>query len=267
MKSAVCLITKAYLPIDIITFVNHYITYCGFNDIIIYDNESSCCNIAELFKNNNNVIVNYLSDEEKMQYNQCQIVIYNQCLAKYKNDYDFIAFFDDDEFLWINKSKYNSINEYLENLYNRNILQFCIPWRYISYKDNEKPQFRKDSMINDMHYINNKNTDFTCVKSIVSTKLNIYECALHLFKNYDNCYYNECNSELKWNVYIDVNYDKCNFILYHYFHRSYDEWSRKLKLPGLDETSKTRYDAIIARNGLSMLDHKNFNYNTYINLF
>ena len=73
VKSEVCLITKSYYDFDIICWVDHYLNWCGFDHITIYDNETLCCNISECFKNNDRVTVYKISDEELLNIKQTNL--------------------------------------------------------------------------------------------------------------------------------------------------------------------------------------------------
>ena len=108
MKTALCCIGRLenqYAK----EFVEHY-KKLGFDKIFIYDNNQEG---EEHFED---VLQDYVDNGfvEIIDYrdlNRVQFIAYNQCYEKYKNEYDWIAFFDFDEFLILEKD--NDIKSYL----------------------------------------------------------------------------------------------------------------------------------------------------------
>lgn len=70
-----------------------YHTLIGFDKIIIYDNESDVD--LSVLHNYNNVILREWNDKEKYSQVRC----YNHCIQNDKDNFQWIAFFDTDEFI------------------------------------------------------------------------------------------------------------------------------------------------------------------------
>lgn len=90
-------------------FVEHY-KNLGFSNVIIMDNnhdgEEHFEDVLQDYIDQGFVIVENYRDQVKPQMRG-----YTEMYAKYKNDYDWIAFFDFDEFFIL--QKHNDISEYL----------------------------------------------------------------------------------------------------------------------------------------------------------
>ena len=94
-------------------YIREYIEYnkaLGFTNICLYDNNYDG---EEDF---NDVIGDYIKDgfvilKDYRNRKVCQLDAYNECYKTYGEEYDWIAFFDVDEFMFINSDK--SLHEYL----------------------------------------------------------------------------------------------------------------------------------------------------------
>lgn len=248
--SEVVLITKCYLKNDIISWVDHYLNWCGFNHIKIFDNESKCGSLAEIFKDNNKVTVITVKDNEK--YDFFQQSQYNKIIKENK-EYTYQFFCDDDEYLWFDKTKYNTINDYLSILNNKNIFAFAIPMVNISYNSNDVPQKRTNPMINECLYVNknyNTNNNSLLYKSfihinLVKIKPYAFFTVPHLVINHNtllpnNTYVNPI--EFK-DYFIQTNPSELDIKLFHYYHRSYNEWSEKMKRTRIDTENNKTYES------------------------
>lgn len=109
MKIAICAIMKDVNPIYFKEWVEHH-HRIGFDDFIIYDNDSSIPIkpigdgiFPQQFK------IHTVHGVEK------QIPSYNDCIARYKGDYDWIAFIDDDEFIIIESRNIKTFIEERKN--------------------------------------------------------------------------------------------------------------------------------------------------------
>lgn len=110
MKSAVCVIVK-----DELQYLLEWIAYqylVGFDRVIVYNNNSTDGS-AELLKK--------LSDAGKIDchfwetpsFGSPQLTAYKDCLSRYKDEHEYIAFFDADEFL---VTKNLNLQEYFKNI-------------------------------------------------------------------------------------------------------------------------------------------------------
>ena len=115
-------------------FVEHY-KKIGYDKIFIYDNndigDERFENILNKHISSNFVqIINYRGYRGKRQSPQSDAFI--DCYEKNKNNYDWLSFFDFDEFLEINKNK--NIKEYLNN----KIFKKCaIKINWLMFLDND----------------------------------------------------------------------------------------------------------------------------------
>ena len=130
IKVALCCIAKLENNY-IIEFIEHYLNL-GFNKIYIYDNndidgEQFNDKILDYINNGTVVVIN------KRGLRVQQFKVYSECYDEYKYKYDYICFFDCDEFLILNK--HNTIQEYLSQPKFNNYNLICINWQI--YDDNE----------------------------------------------------------------------------------------------------------------------------------
>lgn len=97
-------------------YIREYVEYnkkIGFTNICLYDNnrngEDDFRDVIGDYIDSGYVILKDYRDIKE----PCQFRAYNECYAEYGNEYDWIAFFDIDEFIFLNK--HHSINEYLSD--------------------------------------------------------------------------------------------------------------------------------------------------------
>lgn len=120
-------------------YVNHY-KKLGYNHIFLYDNNDiNGEKFEEILKEEVNEgfvsIINYRGYRgEKGKLGGPQLVIYYDCYEKNKNNFDWLSFFDFDEFLELKPRKI-SIQEFLNN----KRYKFCqnIKINFLFYSDNE----------------------------------------------------------------------------------------------------------------------------------
>lgn len=238
-KIALCLITRYQLEIDMQKYIEHY-NSTGVTDIFVYDNESKS-NIKNVCEKYNNVYYTFI-DENYICKNP-QHKIYTDFYNNHKNEYDYILCLDDDEYLWLNKKKYNDLQDFCEYMDKENIEQYILPWQYISYKDNERPYKRTNSMIEDCHYTYSdyfKNSKIEVgIKSIVSTKSDVYYSYVHYFTDINGNYKLWYNNKIYTTgevieSRVSIDFREADIILFHYLHRSIEEWEIKMKGPSCD---------------------------------
>lgn len=133
MRTSVCVISKneeQYLE----EWVEHY-KELGFDNVLFYDNNE------EGDDSQYNVLKNYIDEgfviyHDYRMYHNCsqQTMCYIECLKIYKKEYDWIAFFDVDEFLTLEKHK--NIKEFLTH--NKEYEKYdSIAIRWIIMDDND----------------------------------------------------------------------------------------------------------------------------------
>ena len=172
-------------------FVEHY-QQLKINKIIIFDNNDingeNLENILKKEINNNFIkIINYRGFENP------QTKALNQCYKRMKYYFDWIAFFDVDEFLYIRN--YTNINNFLSLPIFKKCQSVLINWKY--YGDNNqlyyqpkplKERFTKSLNIEENKKLKKDKFFFSAAKTIVRGGLNIiWELLPHYLNNTINC--------------------------------------------------------------------------------
>lgn len=132
MKVALCC-TACKEQFYIQEFVEHYISL-GFDKIFIYDNNDVNDNdIYEGLKDISNDIINNIEIIDKRGQKLPQVDEYLECYNTYGNEYDWICYFDVDEFLELPKHKeiHQFLNQSKFNPYN------LIRVNWVIYDDND----------------------------------------------------------------------------------------------------------------------------------
>ena len=122
-------------------FVEYYISL-GFDKIIILDNNDlNGDRFEEILKNYVDKKLVEIKDLRGLKY--IQILSFNYCYRKYKYIFDWIAFFDFDEFLYIKNN--TNIKKYLySNKFNK-CQQILFHWHI--YNDNDLLRYENKTMI------------------------------------------------------------------------------------------------------------------------
>lgn len=125
-------------------FINYY-KNIGVTNICLYDNNMDG---EEDF---NDIISDYINDNFVILKNYrnkkvCQMDAYNECYLEYGDKYDWIMFFDIDEFLTFGNSKYKNLSEYLSESFLENYDIIHLNW--LLYGDNEKLHYENDWVLN-----------------------------------------------------------------------------------------------------------------------
>lgn len=125
---AICKMENYYIR----EWVEHYKSL-GFDNICLFDNNDVDGEHLE------DVIGDYIDEgfvilKDARGFYRYQIESYNVCYNQYKNEYKWIAYFDIDEFLWIDKKYNNDVKKFLaEPCFNQyNCVRVC--WE--NYDDN-----------------------------------------------------------------------------------------------------------------------------------
>lgn len=270
MKSGICVINKSYIADDILMWVDHYLNYCGFDHIFIYDNCTACTDVCSLFSGNSKVTVTRVTDDEIKS--KAQVGIFSECLAKARAEqFDYILFADNDELLWMNKTKYSNINEFLEEIQAKNILHYSIPWRFISYDSQARPYDRIRNFRDECQYILNDEERSCTVKSFISPLIESTFLNPHLLVKDENTnfeYYTQFGTDLTpWTAKADFEFDKCDLILYHYYMKSWEEWDIKLNSYRIDLSKAQTYKETYDKNYTDECNRMFGNYTVYLNPF
>ena len=212
-------------------FVKYY-KKLGYDHIFIYDNN----NINdERFQK---VLLNYISDDFvtiidyrgfRGKNNHPQFDAYFDCYQKNYKNYDWLSFFDFDEFLELRNNK--SIKEFLSNKEFNKCKNIKINW--VVYSDN------------DLVYYDNRSIQERFTKPLLESKMNYHIKSTvrgHLKKNFWNKIYHPHSSNVSFTAcsstgkilkdysspfQIPPNYE--NAYLKHYSTKSIEEYIHKIK--------------------------------------
>ena len=158
-------------------FVEYY-QRLNFTKIIIFDNNDINGEVFEYILNDY-IKSNYVEIIDIRGFSSAQIAVINYCYQKYKKLYDWIAFFDIDEFLYI-KDNLN-INKYLYNERFQKCESIIFNWHI--YDDNNLEKYENMTLIKRF-----KNIKFRAIqaKSIIRGNLDnllfpsVHICAINV---------------------------------------------------------------------------------------
>ena len=209
-------------------YVNEWIAYhlsIGFDHIFLFDNNDlNGERLSEVVKNPNVTIIEKFIGIPKSQKESN-----NYCYNTYGSKYDWIAFIDVDEFIRIDKNKFNNIKEFLSDIKFSNCDLVRLNWRLFNDSDNI-------NIINNNYSINRfdkySNQSSNEVKSIIKTGRNLnIEChGISKSNNYSLIAKDSVGNIIDCqSVYEDSLYGKWN-----------DAWIDHYKLKSLEEFLKSR---------------------------
>jgi hypothetical protein len=171
-------------------FMEHY-KKLEINKIIIYDNNDINGEyIQEIIKND--IENNYVKIINYRGFKQPQKVALDDCYKRYNYNYDWIAFYDIDEFLHI--KNYSNIKDFLSLPKLKNCQGILINWKY--YGDNNKlyyePKPLAERFIQPFYFLN---SSLEYIKYFISASKTIVRGRLkiiwghfpHYIKNIINC--------------------------------------------------------------------------------
>lgn len=201
-------------------YINEWIDYnlkLGFNKIFIYENDWTS-NIIHP-----NVTTIPFNGPSK------QLPAYNHFLNTYRNQFDYVAFFDCDEFLVL--KKHNTVQEFLNNYNPKNGI--VINWQL--YGSDNKIIRESNSLIK----------QFTKrqigVNEHVKTILNTKSRGIMINPHISNLYNIDTNNKIfmgPFNIFGD---DKIA-IINHYCHKTFDDWKIRCQRGRADCNLKTSID-------------------------
>lgn len=105
-----CAIAKNESPY-LVEWITYHKYIVGFDDIVIYDNDSQDCSVEMLEKLSDLGLCKF-HHWNRVFNKQPQKTAYEHCINEYKNDFEWVCFLDLDEFLVL--KGYQSINDCLE---------------------------------------------------------------------------------------------------------------------------------------------------------
>jgi len=224
IKVCLCMLGKKENPYAKETV--QYYKNIGYNHIYIYDNNDIGDEKLEdvLYNEINNNFVTII-DVRGLRKQQCSS--YKHCYEKYNKYYDWLSFFDFDEFLYIKNNK--TVQEFLSDEKYKKCANVKINW--LSYTDNDLIYYEDKSVL---ERFKSYRTDLGIN---VHTKSTVRG---GLRRNYWTSYHNSHTSEVKFTscntigeivpynlVYIKPNYDFA--YLKHFSTKTIEEFCLKLK--------------------------------------
>jgi len=213
-------------------FINHY-KELGYNHIFIYDNndingERFSDVLMPEIKTGFVSVINYIGFRDK--YNSSQISAYYDCYKKNNRNYNWLSFYDFDEYLELN-FKNLTIQEFLNDKRYKKCINVKINWvRYSSYKEalyyEDKPlqeRFNKPLLdhISNIH-----------IKSTVRGKMkkNYWKDSINphtSFVNYKSCSSSGKTVESQTPFVVPPDYEYA--FIKHFYTKSFEEFCQKLK--------------------------------------
>lgn len=224
LKVLICTIAKKenkYIK----EFVNYY-REMKFNKIIIYDNnnindKSLEYILKEDIKKNFIKIINYRGLDRPQHKS------FHECYENYNNYYDWIAFYDIDEFLYI--KNYSNINQFLSLNKFKKCKSIIINWKY--YGDNNKVFYENKPLFERFtspFYLKKKQKNkyyYSAAKSLVRGNLKI---VWGLLPHYINSKYNcRPNGKILKNYFSPPQFSVA--YIKHYITKSTEEFIERLK--------------------------------------
>lgn len=208
-------------------FVDYYRNF-KFKKIIIYDNnEINGENFENILKNE--IKDNFIEIINFRGIKTPQKKAINDCYKKNNKKFDWIAFYDIDEFLYI--KNYNDINKFLSLSRFQKCQSILINWKY--YGDNNKlyyePKPLKERFVMPFYFknkslIKRKKLYYSAAKTIVRGGLNIsWGRQPHYIKNTRNC---RPNGQIELHYYTHPQYSIA--YIRHYITKSTEEFINRL---------------------------------------
>lgn len=227
MKSLLCAIAKnenRYLE----EWINHY-KVLGFDRIILFDNNDIDGEALNIVPNEFVDVVDYrgkhivVKNHLEKFHHGIQEQAYNDCYHNYSEGYDWIAYFDIDEFLVIDNGL--SINEFLSQEKFDNADSIILNWKI--YGDNGNIHYENKPVME--RFPSPSKYQNMVVKTIVRTKLKNFISLRNHYADIINGRYVRPNGE-KTIIRSSqpINYEGAR--LNHYYTKTIEEWiDRKYK--------------------------------------
>ncbi|MBF0858781.1 glycosyltransferase family 92 protein [Gluconobacter sp. LMG 31484] len=268
MKVAVCLIVRDEEK-DILEWISYY-NLIGFDCQIIFDNKSSdkTAGIIKKASEKINIIYNYFPHDR----HHCQNAAYEEAIQRYRNDFDWIAFFDSDEFFSINDG--TPLKVWLADFEAASAIG--VNWAIYGSSGHEDypPGLVTENFLRraPQNFGDNKH-----VKSIVRPE-RVRRClnphAFELENMWSDGYRDTANRKIEWLVLpetgtllpgvVSGDADWSTARVNHYFTRSFAHWKRKLERGYFDEEALRKIEQFKHFDRNEILDESMKKYSTYI---
>ena len=218
-------------------FIQHYKNY-GIDKIFLYDNNDINGEIfddviSEYIKSNFVEIINYRGR------NKIQLIAMNDCYEKNNKDYNWLLFYDMDEFIFLKNIK--SIKNFLNKrrLYNCQIIQL----NWIQHTDNNYLHYENRSLSERFNKRGKKIKDLFDIKSILRGNMSTNITSVHFLNPNLEC----CDGFGKKKIinnYTDKYPDYKNYYIDHYYSKSTEEFINKINRGSVAYGNKKRADII-----------------------
>ena len=239
-------------------FVNYY-KKIGYNNIFIYDNnEKNGEHFEEVIKGDIKTgFVKIIDFRERNKNSRPQIDAYKECYKKNKKIYDWLSFFDIDEFLEINE-KYKTIQAFL----NDKIFQYCqvIEINWLTYINDKNLYYENKPLQERIKTVNYNDPINQHIKSTIRGNLNI-----NYWENAENAHTSTWNftccgssgNRISFDSPFNKPPDFTNAKLKHYWYKSFEEFCIKFKRGRVSIPEKNRNDYIYKEYKQIYLHNKN----------
>ena len=222
----------------ILEFINHY-RNINVSKIIIYDNNQiDGENFLDILKDF--IKINFIKIIDIRGFQRPQKKAYDHCYNYNKYKYEWIAFLDIDEYLFL--LNYTYINDFLSSNVFKSCQSIIINWKY--YGDNDKifyePKPLRERFINPINIteeIMNNTYIYCAAKTIVKGGLHLnWGHFPHYLKNTINC---RPNGSILKDYFTPPDYS--NAFIKHYTTKSTEEYIEKLNKGDVYENSDIYY--------------------------
>jgi hypothetical protein len=226
-KAEIFSMVRSNRPGDLKEWADYHLAI-GFDKITIVDNESTF-SVKELFSNYK--VINVRQVKIDVAVDAAITVVYDFFSKEKQDENNYIAFIDDDEYI------YTKENKSIKTILNNEMEVLCLYWRLLS--SNNILEDRKGTMIDTFNYASNTGVDglnTIPVKPIV----NFNQCKdikwitdgphLPTTDNVMKTFSNEIFKNGFGNRHLSNNfYDNQGIYLYHYFYQTHQDWLFKIK--------------------------------------
>lgn len=226
-------------------FVEYY-KQLGFDKIVIFDNnnidDEKLENVLRDYVNNNFVKIIDIRGLKSVQ-----IAAFNFCYQKYNYLYDWIAFFDFDEYLFINES--NKIKDYIYKEEFQKCQSILFNWYF--YDDNDLEKYENKSILERFNHLKQKTLR---AKSMVRGNINnLLIPSTHIIGININYFCNSNGIRVFPKTFYDIDYPKNNkAFIKHFYTKTVEEFCNKiLKGDAQFHKDQPNYTSII-NNKLSL---------------
>ena len=211
-------------------FVEHY-QKLGYNNIYIYDNnDKNGENFEEVINDYiQNGFVKIIDFRERDKSSKPIFDAYKDCYSENKNLYDWLSFFDMDEFLELNK-KYKKIQDFLNDKIFNKCQNIKINW--LMYKNNNNIYYENKPLQQRIKTFNNNDSANRHIKSTVKGNILINYWENSWNPHTSNLKIMSCSSSgkvVKFDSPFNYPPDYTNAILKHYYYKSFEEYCIKIK--------------------------------------